>query len=392
MGAAGSEWVVDAVCSLLRQESPVGQVAWTDATIEDFLRLARTHGVTCLLDDRLARGDLAASWPEAIRHACHADAVACAMHELALQAELVRVFARLDAAGVRPLVLKGTALAYGIYPRPALRMRGDTDLLVPHEKADDTASALADLGYERGGLPHPEVVSSQATWSRTDALGATHHLDVHWRASNRQVLAREFSYEELAARACSVPGLGPHARMPSPVDALLYACAHRAGHVNTPYYSGDDTFVGGDRLIWLYDVHLLATRMTASEFAEFVGRADTKRLRAICLDALAGTMRCFATPIPATVLGALGAPGPQEPSARHLQGRRLNQMTGDFLALDNWPLRFRWFRELGFPPAEYMRQKYPDAKLRWLPALYLRRALGGLRKVLSRQDAGRSPP
>jgi hypothetical protein len=35
-----------------------------------------------------------------------------------------------------------------------------------------------------------------------------------------------------------------------------------------------------------------------------------------------------------------------------------------------------------------MQRRYPDATHRWLPALYLRRALAGMRKALKRDGAG----
>ena len=42
---------------------------------------------------------------------------------------------------------------------------------------------------------------TQGTWSRKDRLGATHHLEVHWRINNSAVLARALDHGEPAARA-----------------------------------------------------------------------------------------------------------------------------------------------------------------------------------------------
>jgi len=374
--------------ALLRGEEPEWPATNDDRDVARFLRAARWHGVMPLLDARFAARGPGATWPEALRQACHDDALAGAMYELAHRAELLRVLSALAAAGIEPLILKGTALAYSHYPSPALRPRSDTDLLVPAETAAEVARVLQDLGYIREVTANSEVFSCEANWHRTDELGKSHHLDVHWRSSTRPSLATTFTYGELAAGARHVPQLGPYARAPGPADALLFACAHRAKHVNTAYHAGDDVRVGGDRLIWLYDLHRLVLAMSPSELEAFVERATIKRFRTVCRDALERARECLATPIPAAVLIELRRPHPAEPSAGMLTERPANEFLDFFLALDGWPTRMKWLREVFFPAAEYMQRKYPDATHRWLPALYLRRALAGMRKALKRDGAG----
>lgn len=379
---------VGAICSLLRGEAAEWPGGVADRDVDGFLSLARAHGVTALLDGKLAAGGAGKDWPESVRQACRQDALAWAMQELAGRAELSRVLGALAVADVAPLILKGTALAYTHYAAPALRARGDTDLLIPTGSAEACTDVLEGLGYVRGPYSNGEVVSCQATWSRTDTIGVEHHLDVHWRASNSRVLAREFSYDELLARARPVPALGPDARTLAPPDALLFACAHWAGHVNTTYYSGEDIFVGGDRLIWLYDMHLLLRAMSTDEVNQFCALAGERRLREICLRAITLTRKCLGTPIPPAALEVLGSPGPAERSARYLAGRRANQMLGDFVSMEDWTTRLKWLKELGFPDERYMLHKYPQARIRWLPVLYVRRAFEGARKVLLRRGAG----
>ena len=50
--------------------------------------------------------------------------------ELLRKHELVRVLEALARAEVATLLLKGTALAYSLYPAPTLRPRADTDVLI----------------------------------------------------------------------------------------------------------------------------------------------------------------------------------------------------------------------------------------------------------------------
>ena len=358
--------------------------------VEALLFIARAHGVTPLLDDRFSQGVEAVGCPACFLTACHEDAVGGAMLELATLAEIPRVLAALSEAGIAALVLKGSALAYTHYPRSALRPRGDTDLLVPAEAVAQAAGVFATLGYVREPDAHGEAVSGQATWSRTDRAAVRHCVDLHWRASNRRSLARAFDYRELRAGAKGIPALGPDALGLRPAEALLFACAHRAAHVNTPTYLDDDAMTGGDRLIWLYDIHLLVSRMSPAELGELVELAGARKLKSITLDALRRTTACLATPVPADVLEELARPGPMEPSARYLTGRRARQLFGDFLELEDWPTRLRWLREMSFPDAAYLRRQYPSREDSWLPLLYLRRLVDGAGRVTRRRGAG--PP
>ena len=81
------------LCALLRGESPEWPSSVDDDGIDEFLRDARYHGVTPLLDARF-RATAAPGWPTAIRRACHEDALVQSMCEFTRRTELARVFAR----------------------------------------------------------------------------------------------------------------------------------------------------------------------------------------------------------------------------------------------------------------------------------------------------------
>ena len=375
------------ICAVLCQ-APVEWRTGDDAdAIAAFLAAGRYHGVLPLLDAEFRRRSDIETWPQEILDACRAAALSGAMLELARRAENRKVVDALVAAGAAPLLLKGATLAYSHYPNPALRPRADTDLLIPANCRAAAATALAALGYAKEAGVEGEFVSYQATWSRETGNGIGHYLDVHWRINNSQMLARVLNYDELAARAVSLPPLGPNARALGDVDALLFACLHRAGHANAPYYTGDVAHYG-DRAIWLYDIHLIFTRMPGPEQDEFATRAVAKWIRAICADALRRSAEWFGTTIPQRVADILNAPGPAEPSARYLAGGRARQMVGDFLALDRWRDRAGWMKELAFPSADYMRTKYPEAANTWLPILYVRRGFKSVSRLVFSRDAG----
>lgn len=370
-----------AIRAILRREKCSWDEAGGPAAIRGFMQAAYWHGVVPLLDAEFRDRVELERWPKEIQVECFAGALAHAAHESAQREEAARVIDALVAGGVQPLVLKGGALACTLYADPSLRPRCDTDLLVPMHARAQADRVLEGLGYSRAEGVAGEFISYQASWSRTDATGNAHYLDLHWRINNSQLLANVFAYEDLASRSVPVPGLGPSARTLDPVDALLLACVHRAGHAFQTVHDGDRIRHGGDRLIWLYDIHMLAGRMSDAQLEEFARYAAARKIRAICLDALQRSRECLGTIIPPRLLEELGKPGPSEPSASLISAGEGGRMVDDFLALERWRDRAQWLRELAFPDAAYMRWKYPDAPRTWLPILYVRRGMAAISRL-----------
>jgi len=362
------------ICALLRHEVRAWEHGGDPDAIARFIAAASFHGVLPLLDAEFRCRGEAGAWPRDIQLACLTAALARQDSERALRPEITRVLDALAADGVQPLVLKGGALAHSHYPEPALRPRSDTDLLVPPEQRAQAGRTLQRLGYACAPGGSGEMVFSQALWSRKDGRGAVHFIDLHWRLNNAHVLARALTYPELATRSVALPALGAAARALAPVDALLVACLHRAGHAFETVQVAGATRRASDRLVWLLDIHLLAGRMSDSQFDAFAALASERRVRTLCRDALERARACFGTAIAPAAWQALCADGPAEPSADLLQAGSLRRLAGELQAIDGWRDRLRWLAEMAFPDAAYMRWKYPDAALPWLPLLYLRRA------------------
>ncbi len=240
------------------------------------------------------------------------------------------------------------------------------------------AEALETLGFMRDAGVSGDFMSYQASFTQTEANGSSHSLDLHWRINNSQLLARLFTYEELRSRAQALPELSPHAFAASSVDALLLACMHRSKHKQTPYIVDGIAHYSGDRLIWLYDIHLLAQKLTQDEWHEFMELATQKGLRAVCLEGLNLAQNCFSSPVASEVIEALARPGQPEPIAQYMESSAVRRLWLDFCAIDGWRGKRGFLTEHLFPPASYMHQKYRDAGSTWLPWLYLRRAMDWL--------------
>lgn len=370
------------MCAVLRGEHSGWPDAEDDAArVDAFLRRSEFHGVQALLYERL---HAAPDWPQGLLQALHQQAIVHTIWDLHHQRVVAETLAELARVGIEPVLFKGTALAYSLYSRSALRRRGDTDLIVPLHDRAQVLNALTALGFARV-LELGELMSYQACLTREVTGGGEHTLDLHWKINNSELLSRLFEYDELRRDAVPLPALSPDALAAGPVHALLIACMHRAGHKQAPYYVSGVAYYSGDRLIWLYDIHLLTLALTPHQWNEFLMLAMQKGLRAVCLEGIGQTQARFATPVPPDVLDALAKPGPVEPAAEYLNASHLRRRWLNLCAHRDLRSKLRYMRELVFPPADYMRARFPHAKPKWLPWLYVLRGIGGLRRRGDRQ-------
>jgi len=307
---------------------------------------ARAEGVEALVKQRLAVQP--GGHPQLLAHLAGPvrDRAVTAM---LFEAEARRVLGVLGEAGIPVLLLKGSALAYWLYATPYLRDCVDIDLLFRcRADAEQAAALLVPHGYE---LEHPasDLAYEMPCFLKREGVRRL-ELDMHWRLSNAPLLANAFAFEELLARSISVPRLGPHARGLSPPDALIHACMHRALNL---FFEAD-----GDRLKWLYDIHLLCTSLDSQEWTALLEACRRRGLHGICLDGIEAASAEFGTVVSAGVLDALSAGAASE----SLDAKRLRSWTYLHLlnlkALPNLRTRIRWIGQQVFLPLPTMRARY----------------------------------
>ena len=292
--------------------------------------------------------------------------------DLLEQRELSSMLRSLSAAGVRALLIKGTALAYSVYGAPWHRPRMDTDVLVSSEEVAAAERALSEAGYQRSNaMTSGEFVSHQASFERVDPTGVSHVIDLHWKIVNPQMLADSLPFDELWHDALPIAALDPSARMPSHPASLVLACIHRLAHHQ-----------GHDRLIWLEDIRLLGAQLDDAGWAALARLACERRVAGLCLDGLQQARDQLGATLPASVERALTAAAPSEPSHRYLEGllNRRQVLASDLAALGSWRARLRLIREHAFPPAAFIRERYGVKSSLLLPALYVHRLLTGAHK------------
>lgn len=332
---------------------------------EDVTAAAMRHGVLPLLYAALggARGDAEDDGLNSLRAALATLARTEAAVDAIRVAACQSVLQSLHDAGVPVLIFKGGALAFSHYPRPDLRARDDTDLLVEKSKLRVLDTAMTRLGYTQSPASSGQQISHQRLYAAIDNRRIRHNFDVHWRISNRHRYARLFDLGELLEGSRAIPGWAAIARCPCPVDALLIAALHRASHRGT------------DRLVWLYDIHRLLAEMLDDERRELEKRAAAKGLMDEYRQAIAGAHYYF---------GQGGRQCHHRPPKVARGVRTIDIWLADLKALPSWRARIALLREHAFPPADYMRRSHGGHKGPSLPIAYLIRGLRGSLRIFRR--------
>jgi hypothetical protein len=345
--------------------------AWGRLIPDDLWRTAMRHGVAALAADALAACD-------AVPGRLRTGAREISRREIALdlvrESELRRMLAAFGDAKLPVLLLKGALLAYTHYRRPDLRPRLDTDLLIDRGCRGLVHDVLTSLGYVADRQAGAGLVTYQQPYVVGRSKVPVHTVDVHWRLVNPEPFRGVLSFEEMARVAVPVPRLHPAALGVSDVHALIVACLHRVAH-----HPGDD------RLIWLYDIHLIASRFQPDQWCGFAKLAADRQVRAICQSSLQRAAAFFGTPLPGPLWSdRLSAPASHEPEpgAAYLdpRRRRASRLLDDLRALTSWAERWRLVRAHVLPPVDYMRQVYAPSSRVPLPVLYVQRVLAGTRK------------
>jgi len=352
---------VERLVAPLRRALAGERVTWPALTSEEARALA-LHGVAPLVYS-------VARVPQLRDYAMHA----AALEPLRL-ADVRAVLEALAARGVDALLMKGTPLAYDLYPAPELRPRGDTDLLIRRDSVEAARDVMLALGFEERITSGDEHGIRQVAFTRNE-----HTYDIHWDITNTPLFSETLRFDELRARAVAVPAIGAGALALASVDALLLACIHRVAHHHD-----------SERLIWLVDIALLRDRMPREEHGRFWRLAADRRVLGVCMRSveLADEWCGRAAHHPASEFLTKEEIVRDEPSRVYLDrdityGRA---MLADLRALP-WRARIERLWQLALPPAEFMRQSFPAHSRLALPWLYVYRGARGLRRLFRRADA-----
>lgn len=341
--------------------------------VPGLLQCAETEGVTTLLAQALST--CVESLPAAmipIAEALRGQAKTLAMLELSRRARARHVLDTLQDAGIPVLVLKGMALGYWLYPSPVQRPGADVDLLLPDLAAAETAVArLQACGYTLVDGVRPARSSGLEVTLRF-ATRHDHEVDLHWRLLNHARLAQGFEFAELSALAVPLSGLATGARGLGRVHALAHALLHRVANAS----SGRQ-----NRLLWLYDIHLLAAGCSTEDWQLFLQLCQQKAITRPCLDGLTACHAILRTPLPEDVLLVLQRQGEAECWQIEALSQRGALDRAHWRALP-WRNRLPWLWRKLLPPPSFMRYRYGVQGRVGLMVAYARRLWVGVCRAM----------
>lgn len=335
---------------------------------EALLEKLKYHGITLLAAEH-------SSLPLTLAPAIMKHKAMMVANDTLKQIELAKLFSALNAANIKSVLIKGSALAYSIYPTPWLRPRSDSDVLIAASDRAQVDDICGQLGYQKLFAIQGKYVSYQSTYGRALAGGSTINIDLHWHINNRQMFSNTLPVDELVQNGQPLKHfyktpLNGTVTIPSRIDSILIASVHRAGHHNKE-----------ERIVWLYDIHLLANSLSENEWQQLCHKASTKQISAITLDALNACQTLLGTEVSNTVLQQLGQSSEKdEPSAIFLN-RELPEWRyfwADLKSMPSLGSKFGFIRESSIPSPEYVRLKMNTS---WASWGYLKRFYRGIKRI-----------
>jgi hypothetical protein len=252
-------------------------------------------------------------------------------------AEVVSAF---GARGIRPILLKGPAIARWLYSDAEARSYCDVDVLVSPSQLIDAEEVLREIGFDEP--VHPKWLLPHArAWIRASD-GA--RVDLHRILHAMQAISPESVWEETStgAESCVVGGL--RVDIPGPVMRTLHVVLHTRGGEDPQSQASEDlrrALAQVDRPTW----------SAAADMARRLSVADDmgQRLRQ--------------SPDGSVLADELGLP-----SVGSLRSYARSELPLSgyafwcFGALPNYRAKIRWIVQRQFPTRSYMEQRYRLAR------------------------------
>lgn len=346
-----------------------------EENIDRFLVFLASHGIQVLLLDALEQHDKTRLLPDEVIGKLVVARRVGSMSEIYRLKHLQNILEKFNKYGIQSLVLKGAALAYDLYPQACQRPRVDTDILIRPDDRERVETALFEAGLEKSVSVGGDFISHQSMFSELKN-DIRHIYDIHWKISNRNAYVGRFGFEDLYQRCTRLTKIAPFACCLNRVDALLHAVVHYYGH-----FPADR-----DRLVWIYDMHLLVSDFGGEEWNALIQRSAILQLDPLCYEALELCKKTFGSPVPEDVVAHFMNSGVQLSPIEQarISGEkwaRIDQFKSDWSVLDTRQ-RYRLVMEYLFPPAEFILKQNHSTNKVLLPWFYTKRIITGGARVI----------
>jgi hypothetical protein len=133
-----------------------------------------------------------------------------------------QVVAAVSSAGVRPVILKGTALAITVYEEPSERDFADLDILVREDRLEQSVRALEAIDYVGPASPEDSLAYRHCHFHLPLRHPDAHLVEIHW-ALTRTGAPFELDATEFLAQSTRLERPGrPVLFLPRPEHTLLH--------------------------------------------------------------------------------------------------------------------------------------------------------------------------
>ncbi len=314
------------------------------------------HGIAPMLH---AISENLVGWPDPlvqkIRNEAHMASLWEVTHRNCIS-DLIEAFVQ---KGIQSTIMKGTALAYSLYPDPSHRRRGDTDLLIRPGNTAKARKLLDNSGWIR--RPSPQGLMSQETWIFDTGVGFIHELDLHWQVQDRATLQSVLPNEQFFEGTAPLSQLCAAARMPSLALSLIQIAINQAWHEARGLAVDGRKVCGGKRLIWAKDCDLLARSLTSQDWAAIIEMSEQGNIMPVVKDALEFARSVFVTPIPRDIAARLAKPTTNQTIVRYLRNPDLaREFLIDLRHTPGLRRKIELVRANALPSRPHLQSKYQD--------------------------------
>ncbi len=316
------------------------------------------HGIPLLLH---RRAELLSNWPLPLLERIAEEARLMVLWETTHHDVVSTLIGELKAADIASVVMKGTALAYGLHDEPAMRRRGDTDLLVRPKDKEQSRAILKRLGWYR--KPDPHGLNYQEGWLHDAAGFFIHALDLHWEPSERAVLHSVLPTDQFFERKRPLPAFCEEAFQPDNATMILHAAVNQKWHSLHGYDAEEARLASPRRLIWSVDFDLLVGSMTDDDWANLTRHCTAERAGPLVAEALCGAQHDLGTVLPEQFLAELEAHTIHPDITAYFTN--LDGLSQFWLDLRKTPgarAKAHLIRSRALPPRQHLMEKYPGAQ------------------------------
>lgn len=357
---------------------PIWPDQWHDCSESVIARIG-LHGIAPFLSSSFATCDpVDAGWPAAVIHAIRKETALATFWETSHRETIALLIKGFAAAGIPFVITKGTALAYSVYPRPAMRRRGDSDLLILSGDRRRARHVLKACGFSRDADPR----ALQEDWHFDSPLGIRHTVDVHWRLNASPTIAALLEQGSCFAEHIDLPQIASGAKGMGAVGNLILTCVNRHSHGIIGYYVANTKRFETGRLIWAVDLFLLTRSFGAAEWDTLVAQARHTGTASIVLSGLRFCEARLGAVVPQSVIGALEhVPQGADVAGYFATVSGARRLQSDMAASPRLRDKARLLVRVLLPGKAFLRERFPDAQGWPQSALYLRRLIEGAAKL-----------